>query len=1543
MKKQDHFSTLPRFSYTLTLFFLTAFLFSTSVHAATYYLTEAGKASAQTPGGWNTIAAGGGTAASDFTTDVDIFIIPANIDATVSANWDFGFDAQGGQRSLSLQVYGSLTFNSGVVLTLRVKNSGETVLEVFDGAELIFLGTTAQIVGNTVGSASSTNIPVSVNDGATISTAHPDGALGSFNLADINLTLGDVGYAYTGSGTISIPASTINGDLTVGGTTTLTATGALDINGNLIVESGASFNAGSFTHTISGYIDIDGAFLAGTSTIVMDGNTTQTIDVLNHASNPFNNLTINKDAGFGVKGSSDFTVNGILNLQSDNPNETDGTLDMVVDYGTGEDGYLGYAATLPKDGEINTTNLTNQYTQAGDILNSNILYMGPVSTTIGQGDVIGKIKRTSFSSNVEYTFGNPHSSMAFSVPPDEVAPSSVMFVVTKGPKGVHPNSPYKIPLVLNDGVYAKVDGYNAVRRLYQIIRNGGSSNCKVSLKLHYRDDERLSPPSPSNLVLWDHHIHYSTNNTPHEHGKTGESMSIDSKYIQLNGHAITYFATGNDFGEDAVGVFGKYWIIAEKLSPSKQWLAAAGSTPEEQNNWFYASNWTDGVLPSSGDNLTIPPSSVATVSPVINNTNATAKSITIEGSDQTVTINSGIKLSLEGGVKFNGGVGTINGVGTVIGVDASSILEFDFPRTDSTELATFSGLGELGSIELTGNTHLEIQTGANIELKGGISLATGAVFDAGTQPNTITYLGTAAVISPNGGDGSYHSLGFGEDAAPASVPATIAMKGNYTNEKSGLSLNTTLSLVGNTEQTLGGTQASTFTGLTVNNAAGVNITRDQNISGTLTLTNGVVSTSNAALKLGASASIAGTPGVSAHINGKLTRAYNATGEKVFPVGKGAKYRPVKLNFSALTGSSEVSVEQFEAAFGVALPAGYESRGNRYWNVAETGSSSRTYTISLTGGDDFIPSNTQLVRILKYNGSTWATSNTTYNSETGYYTSTTGFSDFSDFLLAESLITWDGSESTDWNTAANWDLNLVPPDGASIIIPNVTNQPVLSGSASLTNCTIDANASLTIATSGKLTVEGTLTNNAGLSGILIKSDATGTGSLIARNAVTASMERYIEGLGSNWDNLLYAANGWHMLSSPVSGQAISGSWTPTGESGDYDFYAWNTYQNLWFNWKNETTWTAIPDTDPVKSYGSDFNPGQGYLIAYENTSTKIFEGTLNVTDHAIDSIRSHYFPAVGENPAYRLPWHLIGNPYSSGLEWNNVDWQLNRIAGVAKVWNRANSSYTDFGKNSIIPPTNAFMIKVEGSGESTTSGSLLIPASARVHYSASDSPSFYKSANEGFRMVMYNPLNRTAQESSFYIHPESTEAYDSRFDSEFLPGYGPYFYAEAAGKRLSTHVVPEIHSNSFIPYSFVVHASGSYEIRLDDVQNFTEDIWIYDKKLSKDYSLSYYKSYAFSADEGDASDRFIVHFGNIDLEEIIHPKPITAWYHNQQLHIKTEVNQTSVKVFDLSGKEVFSTLINGKGTHMLPFIKKSGVFLVRTSGDSYIYSTKIVII
>ena len=60
-----------------------------------------------------------------------------------------------------------------------------------------------------------------------------------------------------------------------------------------------------------------------------------------------------------------------------------------------------------------------------------------------------------------------------------------------------------------------------------------------------------------------------------------------------------------------------------------------------------------------------------------------------------------------------------------------------------------------------------------------------------------------------------------------------------------------------------------------------------------------------------------------------------------------------------------------------------------------------------------------------------------------------------------VTTWDGSSSTDWGTAANWDTGSVPTGSTHVVIPDTSsiNNPVLDNNRTIESLRIEANGTI----------------------------------------------------------------------------------------------------------------------------------------------------------------------------------------------------------------------------------------------------------------------------------------------------------------------------------------------------------------------------------------------------------------------------------------------------------------------------------------------------
>jgi len=253
--------------------------------------------------------------------------------------------------------------------------------------------------------------------------------------------------------------------------------------------------------------------------------------------------------------------------------------------------------------------------------------------------------------------------------------------------------------------------------------------------------------------------------------------------------------------------------------------------------------------------------------------------------------------------------------------------------------------------------------------------------------------------------------------------------------------------------------------------------------------------------------------------------------------------------------------------------------------------------------------------------------------------------------------WTGAVNSDWNTAGNWSSG-VPTALSNVSIPNVTNQPVVSASAVCNNIVINAGAVLTIPTATQLTVSGSITNNAGISGLVIKASDTGVAAnctLIFHNItsepVPATVEMYSK---ASWD-LTQAAGSkyrWQYLGIPVR-SALAG---PT-LNGAIVRMAVESGMN------SSTIWSLLNGSSTLSSF-------TGYEIVQATAQKYIFTGqlensslvkTLNYTTGAV---------IAGSN--------LLANPFTAAIDIKQLVFSG---AAEASVYLYNTGSLSDWAANS----------------------------------------------------------------------------------------------------------------------------------------------------------------------------------------------------------------------------------------------------------------------
>jgi len=194
---------------------------------------------------------------------------------------------------VNLSIAGDLNIGSGTSMDLSTFTANRSS----GGGTLTVAGTL--ILGNNTGGQSGSNFPT--------------------NFTTLTLTGGTVNYDKSNGGQTIFSTPTYN-HLTLGNTSgSQTAGGNLTVLGNLVINSGATFLAGTYTHAIGGNMT-GGSITASTSTINLNG-TAQTVTPYT-----FNNLTLSVS---GVKTFATApTINGILSM------EGTATISIVPTYGS---------------------------------------------------------------------------------------------------------------------------------------------------------------------------------------------------------------------------------------------------------------------------------------------------------------------------------------------------------------------------------------------------------------------------------------------------------------------------------------------------------------------------------------------------------------------------------------------------------------------------------------------------------------------------------------------------------------------------------------------------------------------------------------------------------------------------------------------------------------------------------------------------------------------------------------------------------------------------------------------------------------------------------------------------------------------------------------------------------------------------------------------------------------------------------------------------------------------------------------------------------
>jgi hypothetical protein len=556
--------------------------------------------------------------------------------------------------------------------------------------------------------------------------------------------------------------------------------------------------------------------------------------------------------------------------------------------------------------------------------------------------------------------------------------------------------------------------------------------------------------------------------------------------------------------------------------------------------------------------------------------------------------------------------------------------------------------------------------------------------------------------------------------------------------------------------------------------------------------------------------------------------------------------------------------------------------------------------------------------------------------------------------------WDGSSSTDWNTAANWTPASIPTATESVVIPNVTNDPIVGSGVAALACslTVQNGAVLTVNASNNITVTNVVTVAAGGT-FNIKN----TGNLVQVNNVP----------NSGNINMVRVANlrlqDYCYWSSPV-GNMLTGTFpvqnisplTPAGY-----IYKWgpttvnpNGGQGYWIN----TTENMIPTKGYILRAPSGFN----------NTSTSAlttnFIGVPNNGVYNSTILRGNDYSGIGLQGIPRTAtddnWNLIGNPYPSSIginEFLTLPANSNIVGGI-KIWSHGllpTNMTNPFYQNFLVNYYPSDYITVNLTGATSGAGDYKIgsgqgfmvlmnagaPGSSTVTFNNSmrsatfTNNQFYKNGNtveqNRIWLDLVSPTGEVNRTLVGYVDG-ATNAEDRLYDmfTDNKPNMNFYSLIDGNPMIIQGKTVP-FDINDIIPMGVQIPASGTYNIAIADVDGlFTagaQIVYLEDKSLNVIHNLTA-SQYQFTAEQGIINDRFVLRYTENALSnnDYNYANDIKVYTNNGINVTSTAESIKDIVIYDVLGK----TLLNKEN------ISKHEVILNELKPTTNVLIVKVVL-
>lgn len=513
-------------------------------------------------------------------------------------------------------------------------------------------------------------------------------------------------------------------------------------------------------------------------------------------------------------------------------------------------------------------------------------------------------------------------------------------------------------------------------------------------------------------------------------------------------------------------------------------------------------------------------------------------------------------------------------------------------------------------------------------------------------------------------------------------------------------------------------------------------------------------------------------------------------------------------------------------------------------------------------------------------------------------------------------------------------NLQQVNGQMNIQANAT---VISKNLLVSDLVMDAGSTLLINASYQVTVSNSFVNNGFLK---MNGGWEGTATILTPEFIGGTNTAHINFRLKTPKSAVAPRNGWY-ITTPVTNAT-----SDVFKAGDYA-----TSRNR--------VWTY---NEPSHSYSSISNnttslvPGTGYALSLDDFPSRIAESTFSFNGTLVNGDITIPVSSTGSDNSFR-GYNLIGNPYMSFLDWNQVD--KTNVSSIICYRTAQNGIFvydyfdgtdgTSSGDNGtvseFIPPMQAFWVYVPGAN---TNAELKFTNAMRTHQDQITDNSNLLRVKSNLRKptlrIQVSNGNHHDQALLLLDNQSGTKTDAIKISNKNI--HVPEIYLNSNDKEAVIKHLGSVDSNTSLKMGFRPWTDGSFSISAVEFRDFPDAARpvLIDHVTGAEFDMSYGDSYDFTSDAQTTNDRFEIVFrapsittDNISAGLDVFKVRVDA---GNNLVIEGDLSAAmQMNLFDLSGKKVLNNLVNEQ-VQALNLL--SGIYILQIQRNEQIRNFKIIV-